>query len=288
MDLSIPEKLATGVGADHPRWLAQLPDLVTAAAERWNLTVSEPFSPGGVTAWVAPAADDRGHDLVLKVAAIYPESRDEAIGLRAMAEVAAPVVDHWITADTSFLLLGRVRPGTALSTTHSEPEQDEVLTSLLARTWAVDSSTFAGLRPLTELTAFWAREFDDDLAEHPEAFPDRGLARAGIELFRELPRQSTDDVLLCTDLHAENIVLDAVRGWVIIDPKPHHGDRHYDLTQHLLNCDRLYSEPVELVRRVAVLASCEPATLRQWAFARCVQEALEQPRLVDVAALLAP
>jgi streptomycin 6-kinase len=35
----------------------------------------------------------------------------------------------------------------------------------------------------------------------------RGLARAGITLFRELPGTAANQVLLCTDLHAENILV---------------------------------------------------------------------------------
>lgn len=103
----------------------------------------------------------------------------------------------------------------------------------------------------------------------PGSLPIAGSRGQVSTCFGSYPRRSNDDVLLCTDLHSENIVLDARRGWVIIDPKPDRGDRHYNLTRHLLNCDRRCSEPVVLVRRVAGLSGCEPSVVQQWAFARC-------------------
>ena len=46
-----------------------------------------------------------------------------------------------------------------------------------------------------------------------------GLARAGIALLRELPRSAPDSALLCTDLHAENVLASNREPWLVIDPK---------------------------------------------------------------------
>jgi streptomycin 6-kinase len=45
--------------------------------------------------------------------------------------------------------------------------------------------------------------------------------------------------------------------------------------QHLLNCDEsLLADPIRLLSEVADLAGLGPGRVRQWLFARCVQESL--------------
>jgi len=53
-------------------WLATLPEVIRQARERWSLTIGAPLQPGGQTAWVAPARDGTGADLVLKIAWPHP------------------------------------------------------------------------------------------------------------------------------------------------------------------------------------------------------------------------
>jgi len=92
-------------------------------------------------------------------------------------------------------------------------------------------------------------------------------------LFRSLPRTADDSVLLCTDLHAGNVLSGQRRPWLLIDPKPYVGDPHYDVLQHLLNCtDSLQADPHELLRRVAEQAGLGADRVQQWMFARCVQD----------------
>lgn len=59
------------------------------------------------------------------------------------------------------------------------------------------------------------------------------------------PAETPTQVLLCTDLHAGNVLAAEREPWLIIDPKPHVGDPTFDTLQHLLNCDeRLRNDPV--------------------------------------------
>ena len=94
-------------------------------------------------------------------------------------------------------------------------------------------------------------------------------------MFRQLSRTGTSDVLLCTDLHASNVLSGERRPWLLIDPKPYVGDPHYDVSQHLLNCSgSLQTDPIGLLTEVAELAGLDTGGVRQWLFARCVQEIL--------------
>ncbi|HJY01167.1 MAG TPA: aminoglycoside phosphotransferase family protein, partial [Streptosporangiaceae bacterium] len=120
---------------ERQAWLAARPEVIRQARERWSLTTGEPFQSAGQTAWVAPARDGAGADLVLKVAWPHPEAAHEADGLRAWAGYGA--VRLHATHDfgpARALLLERCRPGTELSA-RPEPEQDTVIATLLHRLW---------------------------------------------------------------------------------------------------------------------------------------------------------
>ena len=59
---------------------------------------------------------------------------------------------------------------------------------------------------------------------------DPGLARAGIALFRALPQSAGRQVLLCTDLHGDNVLAARRAPWLVIDPTARHctwGTPHY-------------------------------------------------------------
>ncbi len=82
-------------------------------------------------------------------------------------------------------------------------------------------------------------------------------------------------MLLFTDLHAGNVLSGERRPWLLIDPKPYVGDPHYDVLQHLLNCNAsLQADPIALLTEVAGLAGLDAGRVRQWLIARCVQESL--------------
>jgi streptomycin 6-kinase len=66
--LGMPRNLVEAAEEDGLQWwLASLPALVAELAERWALQVGRPFRPGGRCAWVAPATDAAGHELVLRL-----------------------------------------------------------------------------------------------------------------------------------------------------------------------------------------------------------------------------
>ena len=115
------------------------------------------------------------------------------------------------------------------------------------------------------------------------------MVRIGIDLFRELPKSAESNVLLCTDLHAENILSATREPWLVIDPKPYVGDPTYDALQHMLNCqERLAADPVRLVGRLSELMGLDPNRLLLWLFARCVIETRHSPVLIELAKRIAP
>src|SRR6202042_389988 len=118
---------------------------------------------------------------------------------------------------------------------------------------------------------------------------ERALAREAVALFRELPRTARSAALLCTDLHAGNVLAATREQWLVIDPKPFSGDPAFDAVQHMLNCDeRLASDPVALAARMASLLDVDPERVRLWLFARCAQESAGDPAMLEARRRLGP
>jgi len=267
--------------------MGSLPQTIRQLEEAWGLILGEPFQPGGQTAWVAAASSKGDRHLVLKVAWRHPEAEHEANGLRAWQGQGAIQLYETATFDeTIALLVERCVPGTALAS-RPEPVQDAVIASLLPRLW-LDPEPDHPFRPLQQMCAMWADEFERKSTARPGAL-DPGIAREGMALLRALPANAERNVLLCTDLHAENVLAAEREPWLVIDPKPYVGDPTYDALQHMLNCEvRLRADPGALVRQMAELLGLDGERLLLWLFARCTLESLESPAMGDVARRIAP
>jgi streptomycin 6-kinase len=285
----LPRNLVDPAGREGwQAWLARtLPAVIDKARDLWSLEVGAPFQPGGATAWVAPVRDGSGADLVLKVVWPHPEAAHEADALRAWAgNGAVQLYAANVFDDAVAMLLERCVPGMPLCG-RPEPEQDLVIAGLLRRLW-IEPAEGHPFRSLQVMCQQWADRFERNAARGPVRL-DPGLARAGIALFRELPESAPRQALLCTDLHAGNVLRTAREGWLVIDPKPHVGDPAYDVIQHMLNCaERLRSDPHGLARQMASLLDLDTDRVLLWLFARSVQESMEWPGLAEVARRVAP
>lgn len=275
-------------GPGRVEWLAALPSRVRELTTRWDLHLEDPFEPGGNCSWVAPGTDGEGREVVLKVAWHHTEAQHEAEALAALGGQGAVEVyafEHLEPArpgggpdgetDTTAMLLERCRPGTELRGS-PEAEQHVVVTGLLRSVWAVGLPPDNPFRPLSVMADEWAVHAEARLAADPGRL-DGGLAREGLALFRELSHSRATEVLLFTDLHAGNVLSGERRPWLLIDPKPYVGDPHYDVVQHLLNCNAsLQADPIGLLSAVADLAGLDAERVRQWLFARCILEILSE------------
>jgi GNAT superfamily N-acetyltransferase len=116
--LPMPENLVRAAESEgHQLWLTiVLPAVIRQAQHMWSLTIGPPFQPGGQTAWVAPARDAAGADLVLKVAWPHPEAAREADGLRAWAgQGAVRLHAAYDFGEAHALLIERSRRGRGLA-----------------------------------------------------------------------------------------------------------------------------------------------------------------------------
>jgi streptomycin 6-kinase len=252
---------------DRAAWLLRLPDTLQNVEHRWSLKMSSPFEGDDVTcAWVAPVTLPDGTDAILKIGMPHMEADHELAGLRFWN--GNPTV-HVLDSDDDLgaMLLERCHPGTSLRSL-PESEQDVVIAGLLRRLWRSPSPPHA-FRSLSALLSQWSEEALADIGR----WPDAGLVREGLRLFRELPGAAPTEVLLATDLHAGNVLQSQREPWLVIDPKPFAGDPAYDATQHLFNCPaRLRADPRGTVHRFADLLGVDRERVRLWMFARAASE----------------
>lgn len=292
MTIRIPPQLTDAVEEDdYPErleWLASLPGVVEEIASGWELELGDPYLPGGQCAWVAPARGPRGEELVLKVGWRHREAEHESDALTFWnGEGAVRCFATRSLEDTTALLLERCAPGHQLSSV-PEPEQDAIIASLMRRLWAQRPDSGHPFGTLEDMCAQWADWFEADYAGGSRGL-DPGLAREGIAALRELPATAEETVLLCTDLHAGNVLSSQREPWLVIDPKPFIGDPAFEPVQHMFNCEeRLANDPEGLTRRMAELLELDAARVRLWLFARCVQESIHHLPTRELARRLSP
>lgn len=97
-----------------------------------------------------------------------------------------------------------------------------VIAGLLPRLWR-EPAPGHRFRPLQVMCDEWAGELEQKAVSGRTTL-DPGLAREGIRLFRTLPATAARHVLLCTDLHAGNVLAADREPWLLIDLKPYLGD----------------------------------------------------------------
>lgn len=269
---ALAEFAADGDNDKWNEWIARLPVYVADAVTRWSLQLGTPYDPGGMCSWVAPARNANGDELVLKMGIRHSEGEHEADGLRFWnGNGAIRLYDAYITDDTCALLLERCTPGISLKQSMPELEQDTIIAGLLRRLWQEPPASHP-FRPLQAMCDEWGNDLAEDAERHPGQV-DTGLVRAGLEIFRSYAGTADHHVLLCTDLHADNVLAAQREPWLVIDPKPYVGDPAYDAVQHMLNCpNRVEADPHAFCQRMARLLDVEVERVTTWLFARCVQE----------------
>jgi streptomycin 6-kinase len=229
-----------------------------------------------------------GTQAVLKLAMPHMEGKHEIQGLRywsGRSMVKLLEADD----DSGAMLLERCLPGTPL---RSEPEsaQDVIIAGVLRRIWESTTET-PGLVDFSHLSQMIDLWYEETIAQG-HLWPDAGLVTEGLRVMKELASPAPTDVLLATDLHADNVLRAQRESWLAIDPKPFVGDRSYDPVQHLINCEsRLHRNPVYVVERIASLTDVDPERLRLWTFARAAADPRDDwtnTRWIEIAKELSP
>lgn len=268
MSFIVPTVLAKHCAKTTARkaWLAALPSTIQALQRRWSLSLGAPYGHAYVScSWVAPAILADCTRAILKIGMPHMEGKQEIEGLQFWDGRATVRILEWDQL-TNAMLLERCEPGTPLLSI-PETEQDVIVTRILRRIWMKPSHR--RFRPLSRLVAYW----NEHTRKRADVWSDAVLTTEGLRVLTAMAGEPTDEFLLATDLHSGNVLSAQREPWLMIDPKPFVGDRAYDLTQHLFNCERrLRTNPLELIRRVADLADVDDRRVRMWLFGRAAAE----------------
>jgi len=243
--------------------------------------VSDPFEPFLALWGLAPDGRPEGAKDVM-----FVRRGDERLVLKRLVAGdelrMAKVLTHWagvgavrcVAAAKGALLMERALPGRQLLELFHAGREDEAT--------GVFCDILSALRRPPPQGAFRTVE---DWGEGFERVREAGLA-AGVEatlidaaraLFAELCASQGPRILLHGDLHHYNIVEDARRGWLAIDPKGVLGEAAYDTGAWLRNPLDVVHDPAAIERRAAIIAGrlgLPRDRILGWHFSQCVLSCL--------------
>ncbi|MFX0574298.1 aminoglycoside phosphotransferase family protein [Nocardia nepalensis] len=262
----VPEFFADRLARMEPAarvWVDGLPELAARFAERWQLRFEDELMHGyGGLVLPAVRADDSR--VVLKLAYLTPETRDEPVALAAwQGDGAVRLLDS--DAEHGALLLERLDPTRSLE---FEPIDDAVRTiSVLLRRLAIPAPPGVS-RDLRTAAERLVEELPKDWQRLGAPFP-RKMLDAAVDVCVQLG-PSADRLLVNEDLHFENVLGGAREPWLVIDPQPMIGDLEFTVLSLLWN-RRTESTLDERFATVVDIAGLDPERARAWTLVRAVQ-----------------
>jgi streptomycin 6-kinase len=247
-------------------WLAELPDLVEAAARRWELTLGEPFLLSYNYVCAATRAD--GTPAVLKLGVPNRELTSEMAALRLYDGRGAPRL-YESDPERGMLLEERLFPGTML---HEHGLDDEAQTAIAAAVMKQIWQPAPKGEPLITLESWFGelKKLRPGFGGGTGPFPPK-LVEAVERLLPDLLADPAEPVVLHGDCHHYNI-LESGRGWLVIDPKGVVGPAGYEVGPLMLNPLGFLASLPDAVRvadrRLEVLSErlgMDRGQLRAWA-----------------------
>ena len=245
-------------------------------ADEWSVSVEEPFETES-----SVIAFGVRHDkpVVLKVIKRTGDEWYSGQILEAFdGNGVAEVYEHAPGA----LLLERLRPGNSLAEMAlggRDEEATEILAEVMQRMSVRTSRSQLGLPKACATVEDWAKGFERYLATGDEQIP-KLLVATGQETYLNLCASQDQTRLLHGDLQHYNVLWDADRGWLAIDPKGVIGELAYEVGAVLRNpyeSPELFLSSSTIERRLNQFKTSlnlnYERTLR-WAFAQAVLSAI--------------
>ncbi len=208
-------------------WLQALPSSLNQAAQRWGLTLGEPFLLS--YNYVCEVKNAQGVEMVLKAGVPNPELTSEIETLRLYnGRGAVRLIDS--DAEKGLLLEERLRPGTMLLEVQDDAQATEIAAGVMRSLWHM---------PPTRNRLIRLQNWFDAFRLYRQKFADAGpLPRTVIETAErwvaDVWAENEPSVVLHGDFHHYNL-LRAGDGWKVIDPKGIIGPRGYEVGPLLLN-----------------------------------------------------
>jgi streptomycin 6-kinase len=249
------------------------PDLLEPHLALWALTPEAP--PVQTQTSVVQLVRRGAERLVLKLIT----HADEAGQRAALAHFGGRGAVRLVDWDGTALLMERAQPGEQLVRLVRGGRDDEATVragEVMARLQAQSAPPPAGLRTVES----WGRAFARTGPLAIERGVEPGLIDRAEASWAELSASQGPRVLLHGDLQHYNILSDARRGWLAIDPKGVVGEPAFEpgaLLRNPVGELRLYASPQIIARRTALLCErlvLDPRRVLAWAFSQAVLSAL--------------
>ncbi|MGA2503528.1 MAG: aminoglycoside phosphotransferase family protein [Anaerolineales bacterium] len=236
------QNVINSFGDSGRHFLDELPNQIFKAAQRWDLTIGDPFLLSYNYVCSVTKAD--GIPAVLKIGVPNRELISEISALKVYAGKGACLLLESAGND-GMLLLERLQPGIMLSTLKDDDRATEIAAQVMQ----------AIHRPVPEGNEFISLHnwFDELKKLRPTfgggtgPFPEKTVEIV-LEMVRDLFGENRPHVLLHGDFHHFNI-LSSDRGWLVIDPKGVDGPAEYEVGPFLLNPWGNIPDEKEAIRR---------------------------------------
>jgi streptomycin 6-kinase len=274
--VDVPHRLSWLADTEAGRkWLGALAGVLSACADRWDLTLGEPF-PDSYVSYVVPVDRD-GESFVLKIQFPHDESEHEASALRVWdGHGAIRLVDHW--PEHNALLLERCEPGHHLSTLDSESAL-EVMGGVIERLSVPADAPFTRL---ADEARGWAARLPKQWETAGSPF-DRRLVDAALESLDTLAGDPAPQVLLHQDLHGNNVLAAQREPWLAIDPKPLVGDPAF-APAPIIRSHEFGHSRTDVLRRLDALSErldLDRERVRAWTIGQTVAWSIETNAAID-------
>lgn len=241
-------------------------------ARAWRLAVEDVFETE--TSAIA-SVTRQGQPLLLKV---VKQQGDEWHSRKVLQAFAGMGVARLYEETDGAVLIERLRPGNSLVSLVLNGDDEEATTIL-----ATVMQKMAGAEiPKSCVTAQdWAKGFDRYLASCDDQISSQ-LVKSGQRVYTDLCGSQLQVRLLHGDLHHYNVLYDADRGWLAIDPKGVVGELEYEVGAALRNpVERpdLFASASTVKRRLKQFSSILTLDVERalaWGFAQAVLSAVWQ------------
>ncbi|WKZ46908.1 MAG: aminoglycoside phosphotransferase family protein [Anaerolineales bacterium] len=299
-------------GEDGEKFIAELPELVEEASQRWGLTNVQPVANlsfnfvafGESSQFTAkraksakkglnlralrgPSGLEKWGDVVLKIGVPRDELTSEMAALKLFnGEGACRLID--CDEEKGFLLLERLQPGAMLAEMEDDEEATRIAAEVMKRVWRAGFDTpSAGASGYSSSDSKFIQLSDwfDGLKRLRKMFKGKtGPLEA--KLVERVERSTKDffaenhrPVLMHGDFHHYN-VLSSERGWLAIDPKGVIGPACYEVGPLMMNpwgeSPTMTSLNVRVKKRVDILREYlgfERERILEWSLAHAVLSA---------------
>ena len=245
-------------------------DRITRHARQWHVIIDKTFETER-SLWAFGARCEA--PVVLKISKSFGDEWHSGDILRAFAGDGMVRVYE---SEGGAVLLERLEPGNELAELVRGGDDDRAI-GILADIVKQIANHAAPAGCPTVLD--WARGFDRYLKTADKQIP-AALVHKAQQLYLSLASSSSRRMLLHGDLHHYNVLFDAKRGWVAIDPKGVVGELEYEVGAILRNPweqANFFASRAEVERRLRILSDALQLDYRralQWSFAQAVLSAI--------------